>query len=453
MNMKNRYFIKGMSGGLIKRFCVLMAAVSILIPAAGTAFGKEVTYIDITNPLIRKIPLAATSFKKKSEGRNEEADSRKALEILEEALAFTGYIKIIDHQAFIAHPAETGITRADIDFKDWTGIGAELLVTGGIKEQDGNVRLWLRLFDTFEGRLLVGKIYSGHREDIRTMIHRFCSEISYVLTGEWGVFRSSILFVSTVAQNKEVFVCDFDGHNPEQVTHHKSISLSPAWSHDSEWIAYTSYARGKPDIYIKNLRQKRGAIVNREGMNIAPSWLPGKFALAATLSFSGDQEIYLLTGNGKIIKKITDNWGIDISPVFSPDGKKVAFVSKRGGTPQIYMKDMATGTVRRLTFEGNYNTSPDWSPNGDKLAYVGMEKGNIDIYTVDVDDGEPVQLTMNAGDNEDPSWSPDGSLIAFSSTREGAARIYVMTAAGSEQRRLLKIGGAQTDPAWSKVSR
>ncbi len=407
-------------------------------------------YINISDPFLRKSPVAVPDFKLLG---GQDAGAGLALEartILANALEFTGYIKVLEKASYIEEPAVTGITRAEVNFKNWTVVGAELLVTGGVVKSGDTVQLKLRLFDTFTERLLVGKVYSGGPTDIRRMVHRFCSEISLHLTGNRGIFSSRLAFISTQGKNKEIFVCDFDGYQPRQVTRHNSISLSPSWSSDGQWLAYTSYVKGNPDLYIKNLKQNRGASVRFKGVNITPDWVPGQFALAATLSYEGDQEIYLLTGKGKVIKRLTRSWGIDVSPEFSPDGKKIAFVSKRAGTPQIYIKDLETETVRRLTFQGRYNTSPAWSPDGDRIAYVGVVKGEINIYMIGLDGNGLVQLTRTAGDNEDPSWSPDGSLITFTSTREGSSRIFVMTATGGEQRRLLLMEGAQTDSEWSQ---
>ncbi|MEH0019069.1 MAG: Tol-Pal system beta propeller repeat protein TolB [Desulfobacter sp.] len=416
------------------------------------ATAKEYDYINISNPFLNKTPIAVTRFKAFSGHAAEVRDSALAEKILKDAVDFTGYLKVMNPNAFLSDPAETGIQLGQINFRDWTGIGAELLITGGIEETGGMVKLKLRLFDTFNTKLLVGKIYTAKSSQIREIIHMFCSEISYVLTGNYGVFNSKISFVSTVNGNKEIFICDFDGYNPEQITHHKSISLSPARSHDGNWLAYVSYAKGKPDIFIKNIRENRGAIVNYDGMNIAPDWMPGQLKLAATLSFSGSQEIYLLTKKGEIIKRVTKSWGVNVSPKFSPDGKKMAFTSNRGGNPQIYIQDLASGEVRRITFTGKYNTSPSWSPDGKKIAYVGIEKNKINIFVIPVAPGAgmPVQLTMDQGDNEDPTWSPDGGLIAFKSNRDGGrAKLFVMTAAGTDQRRLLTLAGQQSQPHWS----
>ncbi len=425
----------------------------LLLLSVTSAVAKEYDYINISDPFLKKTPIAVTRFKAFNTAEDEIREGARAEQILRDALDFTGYLEVMNANAFLSDPAETGIALGQINFRDWTGIGADLLITGGIKAEQGLYMLELRLFDTLNTKLLLGRRYhSVGKEKIRSTIHRFCSELSFELTGNYGVFGSQISFVSTVNGNKEIYIADFDGHNPRRITRHNSISLSPAWSHDGQWLAYVSYAQGKPDIFIKHLKENRGAIVNYDGMNIAPDWMPDQLKLAATLSFSGSQEIYLLTKKGEIIKRVTKSWGVNVSPRFSPDGKQIAFTSSRGGTPQIYIQNLETGEVGRVTFEGRYNTSPAWSPDGKKIAYVGIEKNRINIFVMSVDPGAgaPVQLTMDQGDNEDPTWSPDGSLIAFKSNRQGGvSRLFVMTAAGKDQRRLLHMKGQQSQPSWS----
>jgi TolB protein len=421
----------------------------LTLSCAATCWGEEYEYIDISNPFLRKIPLAIPVFKTTLDTPAEQQFSAEASDLLSRSLDFTGYFKIIDRTSFLEDTLSSGITTANVNFSSWTGIGAEMLLTGGVSIHDNLLEVELRLIDTFKQELLVGKRYKGWIDDQRKIIHRFCSEVIFRLTGGWGMFNSKIAFVSNGTENKEIYLCDFDGYNSRMLTHHNTITLFPDWSSDAQWIAYTSYAKGKPDLYIKHIKDKRGAVVSKKGINTTPAWVPGRFALAATLSFTGDPEIYLLTGTGKIIKRITSRWGIDESPTWSPDGKKMAFVSDRSGSPQIYIDDLEANEVVRLTFEGKYNTQPAWSPKGDKIAYSALQNGQNNIYVVGVDGEGLIQLTQDQGDNESPSWSPDGNLIVFSSTREGPSRIYVMTAYGTDQRRLLTLPGEQTSPAWS----
>lgn len=424
----------------------LITSIFILTIPGGSQAGYD--YIDITQPNLKKLPIAVPYFKKISTGSDTDQLSRTLSELLANTLDFTGYFKIMNREAFLVNP-QTDAGFANVIFHDWTSIGAELLVTGGVLVKDNLLEIELRLYDTFKEKLLVGKRYKGGVSDQRRIIRRFCSDVIYSLTGDRGIFDTQIAFVSTSSGAKEIYICEFDGYNIHRVTHTNSITLTPAWSSDGQWIAYTSYAKGKPDLYIKHLKENRGTVVSKEGVNITPAWFPNRFDLAATLSFSGDPEIYLLTGTGKVIKRLTNNKGIDVSPAWSPDGKNMAFVSKRSGTPQIYIKNLDSDQVNRLTFQGNYNTQPSWSPKGDKIAYASMEGGLNNIIVIGIDGQRPIQMTHNDGDNESPSWSPDGSLIVFSSTREGPSRIYVMTVYGTDQRRLLSLKGQQTQPKWS----
>ncbi|MGB5748969.1 MAG: Tol-Pal system beta propeller repeat protein TolB [Desulfobacterales bacterium] len=433
--------------------CTLFIIVANLLIGPVFCFAQsdqdQYEYIDISNPFLRKIPLAVPLFKNENETGEEKRLSNSSAELLAASLEFTGYFKLLDRGAFLFDPQKDGILTPQINFANWTVIGAELLITGLFKEVDGNITMELRLFDTFKAHRIVGKKYTGKKADQRRMIHRFCSEVIKYLTGHRGVFGSKIAFVSNGSGNKEIYTCAFDGYNAQQVTRNRSINLSPAWSSDGRYLAYTSYKKKKPDIFIKNLAEMQETSINKKGLNITPAWVPGKFELAATLSFAGDQEIYLLTGSGKVIKRLTNIRGIDVSPTWSPDGKKFAFVSNRAGSPQVYVQDIASGKVRRLTYEGNYNTQPSWSPQGEKIAYASVVDGRRNIVVMGLNGQEPIQLTHESGDNEAPSWSPDGSLIVFSSNREGPFRIYVMTAFGTDQRRLLVMTGEQTNPKWS----
>jgi len=59
------------------------------------------------------------------------------------------------------------------------------------------------------------------------MIHRFADEILLILTGERGVFDTKIAFVQSQGKAKEIFIADFDGGNPVQVTRDQNLNLSP----------------------------------------------------------------------------------------------------------------------------------------------------------------------------------------------------------------------------------
>lgn len=420
----------------------------VLLGVFATSAAAQYDYIDIRNPSLRKIPLAAPVFRVSPTPSAPVA--RQAPDRLAGYLDFTGFFKILDRAGYLTEPENPPAGIETINFANWNTVGAELLVTGNLRIDGDLVEMELRLFDVIKGELLVGKRYKGWMGDRDRILRRFAGEVVHYLTGSWGVFETQIAFVSNGTGHKEIFLCDFDGGNPRRFTRHDSITLNPAWSSDGKWLAYTSYAKDNPDLYIQPIAGGGGSFVSRKGINTTPDWRPGRFELAATLSFTGDQDIYLLTGDGKIVRKMTQKWGIDTSPAWSPDGSRFAFVSSRSGSPQIYVMPAEGGAAERLTFQGRYNTQPSWSPDGNRIAYSAIEGGRINIQVIDLETRNPARLTYNSGRNESPSWSPDGSLIVFSSDREGGVpKLFVMTAFGTDQRKLLDMPGAQTSPRWS----
>lgn len=436
---------------LVKQsWCRIFPMVLLFFLAMGGACFAEYDYINISEPFLRKIPMAVPDFKPMTQSDSEKEIAARATQVVAESLAFTGYFKIIDREAFLERPAKKGIAAKNLNFKNWIDIGTELLITGGIRLEGQVLQMEFRMFDPFRGELLLGKRYTGRTENLRKMSLKFCTAVISRLTGNTGLFSSRIAFVSTTEKGKSLYVCDFDGKNLHSVTDAHNILLFPAWSPDGRFLAYTSYKSGTPDIYVQSVSSGTQKLrIAFDGINIGPAWVPGQSQIAATLSHEGDEEIYLLTDSGKIVKRLTNSWGVDVSPTFSPDGKRMAFVSNRSGSPQIYIRNMESGETRRLTFEGKYNTQPDWSPEGEKIVYSGMHGSRTDIYVTSADGGRRKQLTRKAGNNEAPSWSPDGSLIVFSSTRNGSSDIYVMTASGTDQRRLIDMPGKQSLPAWS----
>jgi len=234
---------------------IVFVAVGLIL--MGPAFcwaqsdADQYEYIDISNPFLRKIPLAVPLFKNVTGSGGEEQLSKSSAQLLASSLEFTGYFKILDPGAFLFDPTKDGVLTPQINFANWTVIGAELLITGLFEVKDGGLTVELRLFDTFKNKRILGKKYAGRPDDQRKIIHRFCSEVIQYLTGNKGMFASKIAFVSTGSGNKEIYSCDFDGYNAVQVTRNHEISLFPAWSSDGRYLAYTSYKGGKPDLYIK----------------------------------------------------------------------------------------------------------------------------------------------------------------------------------------------------------
>ena len=429
------------------RFLLILVTVALVILSTTV---RARIYIDINAPSISKFKVAVPDFHNLGKTSDHPDLAQKFADIISHDLELSGYFLPIDKKAFLEEEGE-GITLEEINFKNWSVIGAELLVKGGYTIIGNHVEVVARLFDTYWGKQIMGKRFLGRIANYRWLAHRLSNEIIRMLTGQDGMFLTQLAYVDTTTGNKEIRLSDYDGYNSRAITTDSNIALSPRISPDGNRVIYTSYKDGRPKLYLKDLRSGHTKVLSqRKGLNIGAAWTPDGTKVALTLSVKGNPDIFLIDLNGKIVKRLTSNWGIDVSPCFSPDGKMMAFVSNRSGSPQIYIKDLATGNSRRLTFEGNYNTSPRWS-RLNRIVYTSMNHGSFDIFTIDPEGGEPKQLTGDTGNNEDPCWSPCGRYIVFSSNRLGKYHLYIMTANGQNQRRITGRQGEQTAPSWGPV--
>lgn len=431
----------------------LILTLLVIIIGSSTVSSAKI-YIDINSPGSRRLPIAFPDFKMLEDTDASGQIPTLLYDVLAQDLAYSGFFDILDKKSYIEDQKQIRLNEREINFKDWSVIGAEGLIKGGVILRGDDLIVEMKLFDVILEKTIIGQRYIGKKEDARRMMHRFANEVIELLTGEKGIFDTKMLFVSNATGNKEIYISEYDGYNVKQITNNKSINISPQWSPDGKSILYTSYKEGQPYLYIFELYTGRETrISNYAGINIGARWSPNGKEIALTLSKDGNPELYILDIESKALKRLTDNSGIDVSPAWSPDGKKIAFISDIAGNPHIYVIDSDGTNLKRLTFEGRYNASPAWSPKGDKIAFARLNNGTFDIWVMNVDGSQQTQLTSDSGNNENPSWSANGRYIAFSSTRGGGSQIYIMRSDGINQKKITKESMNQRSPSWSPFQR
>jgi len=336
------------------------------------------------------------------------------------------------------------------DFLQYRSLGNEVLLLASLRPEPGDRLVFEgRLYDLDSGRAILGKRYRGRHDASRRIAHTFADEVVQYLTGRPGIARTSIAFASDRTGAKEIFVMDYDGAGPRQVTAHKSTSMSPDWRPAGGRLAYTSFVGGSPGVYLADLASGRKNPLVIDGVqNISPSFAPDGRSVAFSRALDANSEIFTIPAAGGPVRRLTHSNAIDTNPAWSPRGSEIAFTSSRAGNPHIYLMDAEGTNLRRLSFEGNYNDGAAWSPEGDAVYYASRRGGKFEIVRTDVVTLETVQLTSGAGSNEAPTVSPDGRRIAFTSTRSGSPQIWVMDADGSNLRQLTREGRNES-PAWS----
>ena len=352
-----------------------------------------------------------------------------------------------------AHCENTGVVTQAKDS------GATVSTWGRVGKKSHQLVMESCAFDGGRHDLALGKRYVGSPISmrlLRLMIHRWADELVSQYTGEPGIARTKIIFVSEDATGgRDLYVMDYDGFGPKRVTADQKLSLMPTWSPDQRSIVYTTYRGNNQEIIHLTLESgAKKILVGPKSLNITPSFSPDGTLLAYSSASEGNSDLYTLNLATQEIVQLTFHPSADLSPSWSPNGREIVFTSDRGGRPQIYLMGADGSNVRRLTFEGDYNAAPAWSPKGDWIAYVCQVPNlGFKLCRMTPDGRERIQLTSGPRSEIDdsPSWSPDGRHLVFSSNRHGKSHIYMINFDGTGLEKLTNGGKHHSSPAWSPL--
>jgi len=213
--------------------------------------------------------------------------------------------------------------------------------------QEGNI--WLIDGDDRDRRKITS---SGH--DFAPLLSPDGTQVAYLTAAEQGAPSPS-----------RIQIIEIDGTNAISITARYGLVSLPAWSPDSQRLAFVQDAQ----LVIVDLRDMTRMI------------------LAANARFSG-------IGAPR--------------PAWSPDGGSIVCVLEEDGLSTLWLINLDDGGREQLTTLKYQDTPYGFSPAGD-IAYVQpSEEGDSDLYLITPGLGNRI-LTE---DVIDFAWSPDGDALA-----------------------------------------
>lgn len=381
---------------------------------------------------------------------------RTITQVLRDDLKFEGLFQFVTDNLYSAIPP---VNADAVNFDDWAGIGANILVVTRAEVTGGEMSVEAKVYSVGSKQTMLAKRYSGRPDNPRLFSHQASDDIM-TLTNYKGVARTKIAFTSDrdtargKKVSKELYIADYDGYNPRRVTVNGSLNLLPAWNPDGRSVAYVSYRQGTPQVYVASIFEGRSTpnlTGERGSQAFAPAYSHDGKRIAFASNRSGNMEVWVANADGSGARNLTKSQATDTAPCWSPTGQEIAFTSNRGGTPQVYLMDSEGLNVRRLTTVGNYNDAPAWNPAKlyTEIAYTSrLEGGAFQIAIVDVAGGQVRQITEGRGSCEYPSWAPSGRHLVFSCQRAGTWQLMLSDREGRNVRALQTGAGNNVYPDW-----
>lgn len=416
----------------------LTLCLALMLPSLAQA---ELT-IEITGAGANRIPVAIAKFE------GEDALPKDITSIIRADLERTGLFNMIDAGS---RPISE---NASLDFGSWKSSGANAVLTGSVVPvTGGKYEARFRLYDTARRAPLGGMIFLFSASQNRATAHRIADVVYEKLMGEPGVFSTRIAYVLKTGSRYELQVADADGQNAQAALTSTEPIISPAWSPDGSRLAYVSFEKKKPVIYVHSLATSRRDIVaNFKGSNSAPAWSPDGTRIAVVLTKDGSSQLYSVNADGGGVQRIASSAGIDTEPTFSPDGAFIYFTSDRGGSPQLYRIPATGGEAQRISFEGNYNVTPRPAPDGKTLAYIARSSGNFQLSVLDLGSRQTQVLTDSHKD-ESPSFAPNGRMILYATEMGGRGVLAAVSSDGRVKQKLFVPAGDVREPAWGPLGK
>jgi TolB protein len=293
-----------------------------------------------------------------------------------------------------------------------------------------------------------------HGDSLRLQAHVLADDVVFSITGVAGIAEkkgriAQIAFKGEMSSGGEIFVSDFDGHNPNAATQDHSIVAAPCWDYGHFALYYTSYKLGSPEVLFQDLGTgERRAFASYPGMIGSPAVSPDGGKVALVLAKSGAPNIYVVDADGTGLRQLTFTKEDNSSPCWSPDGQWVCFASKVNERRALSKVSVNGGPMQTIPTSGFPSpTEPDWSPDGRWIAFTS-QTGGFNICVVPAAGGPATELVAG----EDPSWAPNSRTLVFVRRSRGKSTLSLLDVPTKQVKDVPQVTGtaSNSQPSWAR---
>lgn len=230
--------------------------------------------------------------------------------------------------------------------------------------------------------------------------------------------NGKIVYASSVAQSRTIWMMDADGANARELTPPGYFDTTPSVTDDGRFMVFESNRSGANEIWRTNLDGSEPKRLTNCGKNFQPNVSPDGKWVVYRATCEADPGIWRVPIDGGQPVRLTQGSGL--WPWVSPDSKWIAFgYASPTGKDQLAIIPIEGGPFAKQ-FDvpplANFRYGIRWTVDGKAITYRDWGSG---IWRQSVDGGAPRRL-QGLPDEKIYSygWSHDGKIFAFTRGNE-----------------------------------
>lgn len=166
-----------------------------------------------------------------------------------------------------------------------------------------------------------------------------------------------------------------------------------------------------------------GVILCASTAGAAPLLLRNPSLSQDRIGFLYGGDIWTVPRQGGDARRLTSIAAVNAGPYFSPDGSQLAYSAREHGTTDVYVVSSDGGVPRRLTWEPTGSLVTGWTPDGkDVLFTSGHASKSVypRLFQIRADGVGPAEV-LPLPSVDEGSLSSDGSTLAYVPVRQWQA--------------------------------
>jgi len=162
-----------------------------------------------------------------------------------------------------------------------------------------------------------------------------------------------------------------------------------------------------------------------------------------TVVFAAEGDLWTVSGQGGIARRLTTHPAQESDPALSPDGKTLAFTGRYEGPVEVYTMPVEGGAPVRRTYEAEPSTATSWTPSGE-LVYTTQHFATLpdpQLVSFDLKSGARTRIPLSQA--SEGSYDQSGKTLYF--VRPGFHNNVTKRYKGGTARKVWKFTEGQSE--------